>query len=407
VNLKLKKQLDNRFGRIALIFLNGLAWILGKILRIDHDALPVRVVVVAKFQGIGSLIMAKPALRLLRLAHPSARVVFWGTPSTAALAAECPEFDEILVLSDRSLLAAVVSVSSNLRRLWSERADWFFDLEPYSYFSAVLATLSCARNRAGFVFNVVPIRRYAYSHLVFLNRYRYLGEAYARLLGLAVPGGTEEQARDFGPWKFRLEPAPAVPKPYVAVNIHAGDLALERRWPKESFEALIDALLASDPALRVVLIGHGAFEAAESARIRRRERLIDLSGRLTLAETFRTLAHAALVVSGDSAPLHMAVSLDDVPVLGLYGPTRPLTYFCPWRKNALALSVDIYCSPCVHHWNPPPCLGDNQCMKRLSARDVARACGTLLKKPVEAAETASADAGAEYYPGLLYHNKLW
>lgn len=90
MNLKTKKRLDHLVGRPALALLNSLAWVLGRLLRIDHARLPVRTVVVAKFQGIGSLIMAKPALARLRRRHPSARIVFWGTPSTAALARLCP-----------------------------------------------------------------------------------------------------------------------------------------------------------------------------------------------------------------------------------------------------------------------------------------------------------------------------
>lgn len=407
MKLKTKKSIDDRWGKIGLTHLNGLAWILGRILRRDHGLFPARVIVAAKFQGMGSLIIAKPALLLLRRAHPEARLIFWGTPATAVLAKEYPEFDEILILDDRNLFSALRSVASCLIRLWKLKVDWFLDLEPYSNVSAILSTLSCARNRAGFVVNFVRIRRNTYSHLVYLNRYGYLGEAYARLAGLLIPEKDQREAHDFGAWKFRMPPSKFAPNPYVVLNINAGDLALERRWPKEHFESLIDALLASNPSMKVILIGHGAFEEKECAGIRRRERLVDLAGKLSLSETFGVLRHAALVVSGDSAPLHMAISLDSVPVLGLYGPTRSQTYFCPWRKNAAALAVDIYCSPCVHHWNPPPCRGDNQCMKRLGVREVAEACGKLLGSPLLGEEPADHGSKSSYYPGLLYHNELW
>jgi len=403
MRLSTKRALDFWVGRPLLSLLQAAAWMLGEVLGRNHQVQPVRTVLVVKFQGIGSLIIAKPAIAALRRRYPNARIMFWGTPSMVPLAQQMPEFDEILVLNDRSLLGAVLSMGTAVLRLWRERIDWAFDLEAYSRLSSVLVTLSLARNRTGFALEQLRSRR-VHTHLVYFNRYSHIGEAYTRLFGQLLPPGESIDVNDFGAWRFPFEPIPVLTRPYFLFNIHAGDLALERRWPRESFRALIDALLARRPDAVAVLIGHGAREVEYTAPLVTGERIIDLSGKLSFIETVRAIANADLVVTNDTAPLHMALSTR-APLVGLFGPTRAETYLTPGRAGVAEAHVQIYCSPCVHHWEPPPCNGDNQCMKRLAPEQVMSRCCELLglepPRPGEVGAGASAD-GSTYYPGLVY-----
>jgi ADP-heptose:LPS heptosyltransferase len=402
MRLATKRALDFYLGRPFLSILRLAARILGMLLRRDHALAPVRSILIVKFQGLGSLVICKPALAALRRQYPNARIIFWGTPAMLPLAQQMPELDELLVLDDRNVLSAVRSTLAALLRLWRVRIDWAFDLEVYSRLSSVLVTLSLGRNRTGFALEQLRSRR-VHTHLIYFNRYMHLGEAYARIVGQLLPPGSMVDTNDYGAWRFALDPVPAIPRPYLLFNIHAGDLALERRWPRESFAELINELLQRRPDAVAVLIGHGQAEVAYSAGLAQGERIIDLSGRLNLTETYRAIAHAELVVTNDSAPLHFALS-SGVKLLGLFGPTRAETYLPPGRTNVAAAHVPLYCSPCVHHWEPPPCNGDNQCMKRLTVPLVLARCCALLGLPAPAGTTAvpGLAANSVYYPGLVY-----
>ena len=127
-------------------------------------------------------------------------------------------------------------------------------------------------------------------------------------MGQLLPRETVIDASAHGEWKFPLTPLalPALSAPYFVFNIHAGDLALERRWPRQHFQALIARLLALRPDAIAVLIGHGTSERAYTAPLADPTRILDLSGQLSLTETVRLLANADLVVSNDTAPLHLA-----------------------------------------------------------------------------------------------------
>ncbi len=394
-----KKAVDYYIGRPLLALLQLIAWLLGEVLHRNHTIEPVRSILVVKFQGIGSLIIAKPALAELRRRRPDARIVFWGTNAVKALAEQMPELDEVLVLDDRTFVTACRSVVSVLVRLWRERFDWAIDLEVYSRLSSVLVTLSCARNRTGFALEQIRSRR-VHTHLVYFNRYGHVGEAYARIVGQLLPSGDTVDVADYGAWRFDLSPLPEVAPSYFVVNIHAGDLALERRWPRESFGRLIHELLRLRPDAVAYLIGHGPSEVAYSDGLADGKRVRNLSGKLTLAETMRIIANADLVVTNDTAPLHFALSTR-AKLVGLFGPTRAETYVRPEKGRVATAQIALYCSPCVHHWEPPPCQGDNQCMKRLTVFHVLGLCCDLLGLPAPSRNEENVSNSA-YYPGLVY-----
>lgn len=400
MRLDRKRELDYWVGRPLLASLNLGARVLGRILNRNHSAHPVRNVLFVKFQGMGSLVISKPALAAFRRHYPEARCVFWGTPGLTLLAANMPEFNEVLVLDDRSLSGMIRSSCKALARLWRLPIDWAFDLEVYSRLSSVLLTLTCARNRAAFALEHLRSRR-VHTHLIYFNRYGYVGEAYARMIGQMLPLGEAIDVSDYGSWRFDLTALPSVRKPYIVFNVHAGELSYERRWPLESFRAVIDLLLESRPDFTAVLIGHGDAEVRYASGLGRTDRVLDLNGRLSLEDTMRVLANAELLVTNDSGPFHLALSTR-TPIVGLFGPTRGATYLPPGRQRAVAVYEPIYCSPCVHHWEPPPCGGDNQCMKRLSVTKVLAACESLLGLPPHDLPFTKAVPASDYYAGLVY-----
>jgi ADP-heptose:LPS heptosyltransferase len=402
MRLATKRALDFYLGRPFLSGLRFAARVLGALLHRDHSIDPVRSILVVKFQGLGSLVICKPALAALRRHYPDARITFWGTPAMLPLAREMPEFDEILLLDDRNLFTAVRSTLRSLLRLWRARIDWAFDLEVYSRLSSVLVTLSLGRNRTGFALEQLRSRR-VHTHLIYFNRYRYVGEAYARIVGQLLPDGASLDMNDYGSWRFATDPLPSIPRPYFLVNVHAGDLSLERRWPRESFRELIAELLRRRPDAVAVLIGHGKSEVEYARTLQNGPRILDLSGQLSFTETYRAIANAELVVTNDSAPLHFALS-SHANLVGLFGPTRAETYLPPGRTNVRQAQIPLYCSPCVHHWEPPPCNGDNQCMKRLSVAHVLARCSELIGLTQEppSENCANGFAHSVYYPGLVY-----
>ncbi len=106
-------------------------------------------------------------------------------------------------------------------------------------------------------------------------------------------------------------------------------------------------------------------------------RAVNACGRLTLRQSAALIGRAALLVTNDSAPLHLATAMG-TPIVALFGPTVTAFGFGPLRAADVALSVDeLQCRPCSPH-GPPQCpLGHHRCMRELTVEAVIAAIEEL------------------------------
>ena len=168
----------------------------------------------------------------------------------------------------------------------------------------------------------------------------------------------------------------------MVLNANAGQLSLERRWPSENYVELGKRLLEETALALVWIGGRGERDHVGSIVTRLPDdagRVHDLCGELDMGELAACLEGAALVVSNDSGPMHLAAALG-APTLGLFGPETPQMY-APLGQRAEALYRPTVCSPCinVHQNKVATCIhGRPECLENLSVDYVtARALAEL------------------------------
>jgi ADP-heptose:LPS heptosyltransferase len=110
--------------------------------------------------------------------------------------------------------------------------------------------------------------------------------------------------------------------------LHPGAEAVARRWPADRYAAVARALHAAGH--RVVVTGGPrenalVTEVASGAGLRGGD---VLAGGLPFADLSALVAEAALVVSGDTGPAHLAVAHGS-PSVTLFGPVSPLVWGPP------------------------------------------------------------------------------
>ncbi|CAL9619470.1 glycosyltransferase family 9 protein [Streptomyces sp. enrichment culture] len=130
------------------------------------------------------------------------------------------------------------------------------------------------------------------------------------------------------PGDVRLPPPPRPSPAPGAVVLHPGAEAAARRWPAERYAAVARAL--REAGQRVVVTG-GPREDALVAEVCARAGLDGadvLAGGLPFAEFSALVAEAALVLSGDTGPAHLAVA-HGTPSVTLFGPVSPLLWGPP------------------------------------------------------------------------------
>jgi ADP-heptose:LPS heptosyltransferase len=138
-----------------------------------------------------------------------------------------------------------------------------------------------------------------------------------------------------------------------------------KRWPY--FGELASLLRARRPDARVCVVGTRDDECPEG--------VVDLRGRLSLAETAWALQGCALVVGNDCGPMHVADAVL-APALVLFGPTCEVKNGP--RNRGVTLTSGAPCSPCQYDLDLLDSCRDPICMLRLSPERVAAEAERML-----------------------------
>jgi lipopolysaccharide heptosyltransferase II len=358
--------------------------------RFPSDA-EVRKVLLLKMWGMGSIVLASPLLEVVRARYPGARIDFLSLAENRTVVEMCSGVDRAIAIDlRRGILAFLVST---LRTIWAIRRqhyDLVLDLEFFTRFSAIFSYLAGPRCSHGFsakgkwrgkLHDVeVPFNAYNHVALNFLDLLR--GDPMDPVEPAAVSGPAAwERCREL----LAREPHWREGEPIAVVNPNAGDMALERRWPGERVAELLRSLAQRD-ALNVVMIGSPGERGYVESVVRAAGngvKVVNLAGRIDVAQLVALLAHAAVVVTNDSGPLHIAAAAG-APTVALFGPETPVLYG-PLRSRAGQRHVVHYrklaCSPCmfVHDNKVLSCwFAQARCMTGIQPAEVLASVDALL-----------------------------
>lgn len=176
----------------------------------------------------------------------------------------------------------------------------------------------------------------------------------------------------------RLLAARDRPGPLIGLNPAAGRAVKE--WPAERFATAAARLAERTPAT-FVLLGTAAERAHADAVTRALPasiRPVDLVGRAPLVDLAAILQRMALLITGDTGPMHLAAAVG-TPVLAIFGPTDPRRY-APLHTHSTVIHADLWCRPCNRVRRPPArCRGVTpDCLTGVSVEAVVGAALDLL-----------------------------
>jgi hypothetical protein len=154
------------------------------------------------------------------------------------------------------------------------------------------------------------------------------------------------------------------------ININASTLLPERKYGLDAFARVIERLISRRGDLVVYLTGSvdERYYVQQLANRFDARRVVNVAGKWTLALLIAELADCELFITCDSAPLHLAASMN-VPTLALWGPTQPDHFGYKDTRTMHTLSLRLKCSPCFVHPRSTPaiaCKGAITCMRDLS-----------------------------------------
>ena len=136
----------------------------------------------------------------------------------------------------------------------------------------------------------------------------------------------------------------------------------EKMYPAGKMKAVIQQLLLR-PEFQLFLLGGGKEEKNILEEwVAAMPGVTNLAGRFNFSEELAILSRMDLVLSMDSANMHLA-SLFGVPVVSIWGATHPFAGFYGWgQEPGNAVQTDLFCRPCSVFGNKPCYRGDHACM---------------------------------------------
>jgi len=141
--------------------------------------------------------------------------------------------------------------------------------------------------------------------------------------------------------------APADPgdgTPLVAMQ--PGASKAEKRWPVERFARLAD-LLCERHGARVVVVGTAdELPLAEAMQRTARARLMIASGRTDLGQLAALIRRCTLLISNDTATVHVAAAVATPTLVLSFGPTYSRET-APYAPGHLVMEPRIDCFPCL------------------------------------------------------------
>ncbi|MFC1631916.1 glycosyltransferase family 9 protein [Candidatus Omnitrophota bacterium] len=336
-------------------------------------------ILMVKFWGMGSIMLASCAVRAVRERYPKAKIYFLTFAKNREVCESLGMIDQIVALDPSSFWRFAFNAIKTLHYLRSLKLDLAMDLEFLARFSAIMTYLSGARKTAEFHSNIlwrgdfskIKVSYNCYYHLTenFLNLVRLLG-IQERTKDLVRPQVEQKVREKIG--GILKENRIGTGEMLLGVNINSNVMALERRWPKQNFAALLNRLL-DEYSIKVVLIGgkedRNYVDGFANSLIHK-EKVANLAGKISIKELIALLEHCALFISNDSGPLHIACALD-IPTVSFFGPETP-TLYGPQGQKHLVHFNSLLCSPCmnIHNNKLVTCLMNNKCMTDISVDQV-------------------------------------
>jgi heptosyltransferase I len=195
-----------------------------------------------------------------------------------------------------------------------------------------------------------------------------------RNLALLRPLGIETTTREFplalpAPSGHVQDAVDEIADPFVLIN--PGGNWPNKRWPAERFGALA-ARLRDGAGLRSMVLWGPADAALADAVVAGSGGAAVRAPRTTLVDVMHLARAAALLVSGDTGPLHLAAAVG-APVVGIYGPTDPARNG-PWDPRDVSVSRRARCE-CFHLRR---CRAREWCLLDLGVEEVAAAVTVRL-----------------------------
>ncbi|RLA25815.1 MAG: hypothetical protein DRQ62_01445 [Gammaproteobacteria bacterium] len=302
---------------------------------------PPKKITLIRLSAIGDVLMLLPAVRLLKKQFPDTQINWLIDRPIASILAEVTEVNVLAIDKPKS-----IRDYWRLKQQWRHKNTGQLISFQTSFVSNMVMALLPADHKTGFG---SPYSREGH-HLFTNTAYDLPGNLHQVEiffeLAKKFTGSTDQLKISADDLLLPISTvdrnwAAETLKPYnqwIAINPMAS--TQEKTWPAKHYIELINSLNELYPDKHIVLTGGpNAKEVEFVTKIQQQVTIpcLNLVGKTTLTQLAAVLKQAALVISPDTGPLHLANAVATL-VIGLYAVTRP-EYIGPYQQIQNCINI--------------------------------------------------------------------
>ncbi len=355
----------------------------------------IKKIAILRANALGDFIVTLPALHAIRLKYRHAEIVLLGKPwhKEFLIAGRCP-VDRVVIVPIMKGIRNEKNEPENIaeqERFFEEMQQEHFDIAIHFHGNGISA--NCFLNRLNAALTVGLTSQNAEPINLSIPFYYYESEVLRYLEVAALIDAKadsieprinvlDQDKKEIKGLLYLLDK-----KPFVVLNPFAVDI--RRTWPAENYAPLADWL--KEKKFEVVFTG----TKEESSGVEKiisamNHKALNSCGTLSLGGLAALLQQAALVIAGDTGPLHLARAVN-TPTVGMYWAPNLVNWGPLSRQiHRPLISWNMTCPFCGIIPNDPyPFEPQDECRHEVSfVRDISpdaviEAAGELLFKPEE------------------------
>lgn len=328
-------------------------------------------ILITRTDRIGDVVLSTPIIKAVRQAYPDAYIGFMVEKAASDIVKGNPYLNEVLVYDKKGANKGLAGFLSFLFKLMKKRFDAAIILHP-----AARAHLTCYLagipkrvgydKKLGFLLTqrIAHKKQEGLKHEVEYNfdLLRALDIKFeSKELIVPLSEAIREEAG-----RILKEAGVDLKAPLAA--LHAGASCPSKRWPAAKFAELIDALNRRHELQIVLLGGQETMDISKDIVKKAKSKIIDLTGKTSVAVLAGILSKCRLFISNDSGPVHISSAVE-TPVISIFGrneaglsPKR----WGPLGKRDIIVHKDVGCEVCLAH----RCDKGFKCLEAITVGDV-------------------------------------
>jgi len=307
--------------------------------------------------NIGDVILSLPVLDALRENFPSALITVMAGQRTQEIFEHNPFIHNFILYDKKWPLRKKIELFFKLKK---EKFDLVIDLRHSLYGGLVPAKLKTPT-----FFRIIP------------KEIKHMKKRYLYLVRKIIPEIKETKIKSF----YTDENDERYIQDLLRENniktedkiivVASGARSHLKCWQREKFVNLINELKKD---FKIILVGDKDDTEINSYIFERtKDNVFDFTGKTTLRELAILLKKAELLITNDSAVMHLGGYLN-ISIVAIFGPTDDEKYG-PWSEKFLVVKKELFCRPCEKAQCRFKTL---DCMKLIKVEDVLTAVKKIL-----------------------------